>query len=144
MEADLSKVSGQEHETAHSQRVVNLGSVGLILLSVLLAGSGQLIFKAALNQIGQLQLSLEMFVKLATSPLLLLGLAVFGLSALLWLIALMKAELSFAYPFLSLTYVIVLVGGALLFHEQITLARIIGFIVIVTGLFVVARDDTPE
>lgn len=125
----------------------NLGSLGLILLSVVLAGSGQLIFKAALNEIGELTIGFDTLISLATSPLLILGLGVFGVSAVFWLIALMKAELSFAYPFLSLSYVIVLMGGVVLFDETITVLRVAGFALIVTGLFVVARserDDTKD
>lgn len=129
---------------ATRKATANLKSVGLILTSVVFAGSGQLIFKAALNDIGTLTLEFSALIDLATSPLLLLGLAVFGLSALLWLIALMRAELSFAYPFLSLSYVIVLLGGALLFSEQITLPRLLGFGLIITGLVIVARDERQE
>lgn len=124
-----------------SESSTNLQALTMILVSVLFAGSGQLLFKAALNEIGELQLSIDMFISMATSPLLLLGLAVFGISALLWLTALMKAELSFAYPFLSLSYVIVLVGGAVLFGEEITLTRILGFILIIIGLLVVANGE---
>jgi drug/metabolite transporter (DMT)-like permease len=121
-----------------------MAQIRLVLLSVLLAAVGQLTFKAALNEIGGLSLSLEMFVKLATSPLMLLGMAIFAGSALLWLIALMKTDLSFAYPFLSLSYVLVLLGGALLFKEAITPLRVLGFLVIVIGLFVVASSAEKE
>lgn len=122
----------------------NLSSLGLILLSVLLAGTGQLIFKAALNDIGELSISADMFISLITSPLLILGLFVFGISAVFWLIALMKAELSFAYPFLGLTHVIVLLGGSLLFDDKITWLRIVGFMFIIAGLFVIARGEQEQ
>ncbi len=118
----------------------NRGAVGLVLMSVLLAAAGQLTFKAGLNQIGGLTLSLEMITSILTSPLMLIGLAIFAASALLWLIALMRAELSFAYPFLSLSYVLVLVGGAVLFDEQISPLRLMGFALIIIGLFVVASS----
>lgn len=132
----------QEHPALNVN--MNLGSIGLILLSVLLAGSGQLIFKAALNDIGELSISVDMFISLITSPLLILGLLVFGASAVFWLIALMKAELSFAYPFLGLTHIIVLLGGAVLFDEKITWLRIVGFMFIITGLFVIARGEQEQ
>jgi len=54
----------------------------------------------------------------------------------------MRAELSFAYPFLSLTYIAVLIGGAILFHDQITLLRIVGFVVVMAGLLLIAFDNT--
>lgn len=119
----------------------NLQSIGLILISVAFGAVGQLLFKAALNSLGVLELSVDMFVRMATNPLLLLGLGIFGVSTLLWLLALSKADLSFAYPFLSLTYFAVLLGGAVLFNEQITVARVTGFAVVIVGLLVVARGE---
>lgn len=127
-------------QKANATMAANRGSVGLVLISVLLAAAGQLTFKAGLNQIGGLTLSLDMIVSLLMNPLMLLGLAIFAASALLWLIALMRAELSFAYPFLSLSYVLVLAGGAVLFDEQISPLRLLGFALIIVGLFVVASS----
>lgn len=115
----------------------------LILISVLLAGVGQLVFKAALNQIGELAISFQTLIDLATTPLMLLGLVIYGASALLWLLALMTVDLSFAYPFLSLTYVIVLGGGVLFFDEQLTVLRIVGASLVVAGLIIIARGSQP-
>jgi drug/metabolite transporter (DMT)-like permease len=122
----------------------NLQSIGLVLSSVACGAVGQLILKAAMNDLGPLQLSLETLLQMATSPLLLLGVAIFGVSTLLWLLALMKADLSFAYPFLSLTYIAVLVGGAVLFQEKVSLPRVLGFAVIVAGVWIVARSEQKK
>lgn len=119
----------------------NFRSIGLLLSSVVLGAVGQLLLKVAVNQMGRLELSVDMLLRLATNPVLLLALAIYGVSAGLWLLALMKADLSFAYPFLSLTYVIVLLGGAFLFSENVSALRLIGFSVILCGLFVIAQDE---
>ncbi|NWG16304.1 MAG: hypothetical protein HXY41_06680 [Chloroflexi bacterium] len=119
----------------------NLQALGLVLASVAFGAVGQLVLKAAMNSLGELQLSLETLLAMATSPLLLVGVAIFAISTLLWLLALIKADLSFAYPFLSLTYIAVLIGGAVLFHEQVTFDRVLGFAVIVTGVWIVARSE---
>jgi drug/metabolite transporter (DMT)-like permease len=119
----------------------NLQSLGLILASVAFGAVGQLTLKAGMNSMGKLELSVDALLRMATNPLLLLGIAIFGVSTLCWLLALTKADLSFAYPFLSLTYIAVLVGGAVLFHEQITLLRVIGFIAIIVGVLIVARSE---
>lgn len=148
MQSELTGRSVSETATtapaAPAQSRQNMRSIRLVLLSVLLAGAGQLIFKAAVSQLGQLEISVDLFIAFATSPALLLGLAVFGVSAFLWLVALMKADLSFAYPFLSLSYVVVLIGGSLLFAEKITTLRIIGFLVIISGIFIVARGESDS
>lgn len=119
----------------------NLQSIGLVLVSVVLAAAGQLTFKAALNDIGELELSVQMFVDLLTNPTMLLGLVIFGSSMLLWLLALMKADLSFVYPFLSLAYFLVPLGGVVLFGEELTITRVVGVVVIVVGLLVIARSE---
>lgn len=134
-------------ETTVRRQPANIQSIGMILLSVAFGAIGQLIFKAAMNSLvqgGPLELSVDTLLRMATSPLLLLGLGVFGVSTLLWLLSLSRADLSFAYPFLSLTYFAVLLGGALLFNEAITPARVIGFVVVITGLLIVARSGKTD
>lgn len=127
-----------------ASKSANIQSIGLILASVACGAVGQLILKAGMNSLGPLQLSLNTLVSMATNPLLLVGIAIFGVSTLLWLLALMKADLSFAYPFLSLTYIAVLVGGAVLFQENVTLPRVIGFAMIVAGVLIVARSEQKK
>lgn len=122
----------------------NLQSVGLVLASVACGAVGQLTLKAAMNSLGSLQFSVEALLRMATNPLLIMGVAIFAVSTLLWLFALAKADLSFAYPFLSLTYIAVLVGGAVLFREAVTPMRVIGFAVIVTGVWIVARSEKKK
>ena len=119
----------------------NVQAISILLTSVAFGAVGQLILKAGMNSLGKLQLSADTLLRMATSPLVLVGIAIFCLSTLLWLFALAKADLSFAYPFLSLTYLAVLIGGALLFHEEVTLPRVLGFIVIITGVWIVARSE---
>jgi drug/metabolite transporter (DMT)-like permease len=137
----LSTIPATPHIAESHVKSANLQSVGLVLLSVTLGAVGQLTIKAAVNEMGPLQLSAQMLLKMVSSPLLLIALGIYGVSAILWLLALMKADLSFAYPFLSLTYVAVLTGGAVLFHERVTLMRIVGFIVIVLGLVIITRGE---
>lgn len=128
-------------EKPMSQSAANIQAISMILVSVAFGAIGQLVFKAAMNSLGALELSFDALLSMATNPLLLVGLGIFGVSTLLWLFALSKADLSFAYPFLSLTYFAVLLGGAVLFNEQITAMRVVGFAVVVCGLLVVARAE---
>lgn len=126
----------------------NMQAVGMVLASVAFGAVGQLILKAGMNNLvqlyGKVQLSLDTFVHMATNPLLIVGIAIFGISTLLWLFALAKADLSFAYPFLSLTYLAVLFGGAVLFGDKVTLPRVLGFAIIITGVWIVARSEKKK
>ena len=81
----------------------------LILLDVLLNVTGQLALKHGMSKIGNFSVSLAtlppVFFKAATNLFVLFGLFCYGLGFLVWLIVLSKAEVSYAYPLISLGYV---------------------------------------
>ena len=66
----------------------------------------------------------------------------FGLSALVWLVVLSRASLSFAYPFAALTYVLILLFDTLALDEQVPALRWGGVAFIALGIFLVSR--TPH
>lgn len=119
-------------------------SLLLILIAVLCASCGQLFLKKGMLQKGTIDLSLRemalFFVKVFSSPFVLIGLIAYGIGALLWLVILSETELSYAYPIVSLSYIIVIFGSIILFHEDVSLLRWIGVILICIGVCVVARS----
>ena len=78
----------------------------LILLDVFLNVTGQLSLKYGMSKIGNFSLSLStlppVFLKAATNLHVLFGLLCYGLGFMVWLIVLSKAEVSYAYPLISL------------------------------------------
>jgi drug/metabolite transporter (DMT)-like permease len=70
------------------------------------------------------------------------GLALFGLSALVWLVVLSRASLSFAYPFAALTYVLILLFDHFALDEQVPALRWGGVAFIAVGIFLISR--TPH
>jgi undecaprenyl phosphate-alpha-L-ara4N flippase subunit ArnE len=76
-------------------------------------------------------------LRAATSPWLLLGLAVFGVSAVAWLAALSRVPLSVAYPFNALGYVVILTVSVLILHERATVLTWVGSLMVVSGLLIV-------
>lgn len=121
--------------------------IALILSSVTLAAVAQLTLKTGVNRVtpaggAGLQLSGSSLRSLLTSPIVWGGLVLFGLSAVVWLFALSRATLSFAYPFASLSYVLILIFGRLVLHEQVTPLRLAGVALIVAGIVLVAQ--TPH
>jgi multidrug transporter EmrE-like cation transporter len=64
----------------------------------------------------------------------------YGLSILIWIIVLSKVEVSYAYAFSSLGYVLITIAGALLLHEQVSALRVAGIIIVCCGIILVARS----
>ena len=58
------------------------------------------------------------------------------IASLCWMAAMTKFELSYAYPFTSLSFILVLILSGLFFHEPITIYKIIGSVLIVSGIIV--------
>lgn len=109
-------------------------ALGGVLLSVALNAAGQILFKAA--RVAEPDASL---ISLFLKPETWVGLVLYGLSAVSWLWVLSRAQLSFAYPILSLTYPIVVGLSAVVFGEAVSAVRWAGVGVIVVGVSLLAR-----
>ena len=105
-----------------------------ILLVVGLNAVGQILFKAARNAHPDASI-LPLFLQFETWA----AFVIYGLSAICWLWVLSRAQLSFAYPMLSLTFPIVVALSAVLFSESILPMRWAGVGVIVFGISLLAR-----
>ena len=116
----------------------------MILVTVTLSAVAQLALKfgvmsAPVKSAGG-QGGLQFLLAVAASPGVWAGLAVYGASVGLWLWVLSKTDLSAAYPFVGVSFLITMAFGALLLHEQVTPARIAGTLLIAVGCVLVARS----
>lgn len=75
-----------------------------------------------------------------TSPLLLAGLVLYGVGALAWIAVLSRLNLSTAYPFLALNFVLIALVSRFFLGEEIPILRWIGIGCIVVGILFVARS----
>jgi multidrug transporter EmrE-like cation transporter len=114
-------------------------SFALLLFSVISAATGQVMLKhgmqVATARVGHDGGSLAL--RAATSPWVLLGLVVFGVSAIAWLATLSRLPLSVAYPFNALGYVVILTVSVLILHERANLMTWLGSLMVVSGLLIV-------
>lgn len=78
-------------------------------------------------------------LRLMVDPFVFSGLVLGFIAAVFWMAAMTKFELSFAYPFVSLSYVLVLIFSAVLFKESITTYKIAGVVLILFGIFISSR-----
>ncbi len=120
-------------------------SLAMILFSIILVVGGQFCLKLGMNEVGKFTSmstsSVGRFaVGVVSNPMVILGLFLYGLSALVWLVVLSRVELSFAYPMLGLSYVLVLIISAIVLREDVNLIRWLGAATIVIGVVMISRS----
>lgn len=117
-----------------------MNTILIILIGILFASSGQILWKIGMTDVGPISsLSAGSFIAMVLSPWVIGGTLCYGLSTVFWLIALSRADLSFVYPFIALTFVIIFIASHILFHENISALRLVGAIIIISGIIVLVR-----
>tara|TARA_S200000501_G_C20426301_1_gene570257 strand:+ start:89 stop:457 length:369 start_codon:yes stop_codon:yes gene_type:complete len=115
-----------------------------IIITVLLNALSQILLKKGMNNIGTIEISFKSFLKsidiIFLNPFIIIGLIFMVTSMFTHLISLSKFELSFAFPFISLSYVIVFIAGYFLFSENINLTRLIAMLLIILGTVFLAKS----
>ena len=111
-----------------------------IALTIALTVYGQLVIKWQVDRFQSANLvdasGLTFYSHLLLNPWVISGLlAAFGAS-MTWMAALSRLDLSKAYPFMALNFVVVTFVAAPLFGEVITPPRLIGLALIVLGLVI--------
>lgn len=119
--------------------------LGLVVVSVCFAVAGQVTLKAAMDRfgpIGEAQLStpLHTIARAAQQPLLWAGLALFGISAVFWLVVLSRVPLSIAYPLVGMSYILVVLIARIVLHERVPALRWVGVVVVAVGIAVIGAS----
>ena len=120
-----------------------MGNYLMLFTSVGLAAAGQLLMKHGMRMIGFFPAK-EIFTRIFSiifNPFVFIGLSMFCLSALIWLIILSRMELSYVYPLVSVAYIIVAIGSIFLFGEKVSMIRWIGILTICLGVFFISRSQ---
>ena len=118
---------------------MTITSAALLVFAVVTAATGQVMLKHGM-QIATARAAHSggsLALRAATSPWVLLGLVVFGVSAVAWLAALSRVPLSVAYPFNALGYLVILTASILILHERANLMTWAGSLLVVSGLVIV-------
>lgn len=113
---------------------------GTILFTVY----GQLILKYRMSFYDQMPIVLSekiiYILKLFLDPLILSGLIAAFAASLFWLATLStQIELSRAYPFTIISFVLVVLFSAILFKENINIYIVIGILLIITGIYLISK-----
>jgi drug/metabolite transporter (DMT)-like permease len=115
-----------------------------ILFTVLTNAAAQIMLKQGMMSLGPLTFSADTIIsrvfQIIFNPWVFFGLATFVISMASHLFVLSKVDLSFAYPFLSLAYVIVAVIAWLVFKEELGFYKVAGIALICAGTILIAQS----
>lgn len=114
-----------------------------ILMTILFTVYGQLVLKARVVVAGPLPAppadKLAFLLALFLDPWVLSGFFSAFLAAICWMAAMTRFELSYAYPFMSLSFVLVLIFSSIFFDESLSPAKLIGTTLVIFGLIILTR-----
>jgi len=117
----------------------------LICASVLLSSIAQIVLKGGMSSpgvsvAGVQGFGLPMLQAIATSPKVILGLGIYFASAAVWLLVLARVDVSLAYPFVGLGFVVTMLLAWAVHGEVLSTGRIAGTLMICAGVVVLARS----
>ena len=116
-----------------------------VLFTVIFTVYGQLVIKWQVVKAGAMPATigskLIYILHLLLSPWVISGFAAAFIAALFWIAAMTKLELSYAYPFMSLSFVLVFFLSLLFFHETFTVIKLLGLLLIISGVIVLGQNS---
>lgn len=111
-----------------------------IFLTILFTVYGQIVIKWQVTLAGSFPQAhiekLQYIIKLLLNPWVISGLVCAFLASITWMAAMTKFDLSYAYPFMSLAFVLVMFLSAIFFKEPVTIPKSIGLGLIILGIII--------
>jgi len=118
--------------------------IPLILFTVLTNFLSQIMLKKGMMSLPKFDLNaggiLSSVFTIIFNPWVFLGLVMMVISMGSHLIVLSRVEISFAYPFLGLSFVLITLWGYFALGEDVTIYRVAGVLLICSGVALVARS----
>ena len=118
----------------------------LLAGTVILSVCGQLLLKWQVTRVGGITPGdprglVFLIGRLLFNPWIIAGLGAAFLASLLWMLALTKLDLSEAYPYTALSFVLILLISYFLFGEPLTMGKVMGTGLVIAGIFVLAMTS---
>lgn len=116
----------------------------LLLIAITLTVSGEVLLKLGMNvvrgEVGAFAPTPPVLLRTFMEWRVVLGFALIFSGALFWLGVISRADFSFAYPLLAMSYVVALLPARLILGEQLTPNRILGALIVVAGALVIGWE----
>ncbi len=114
---------------------------GLIIFNAIITATAQIVLKLGVNKVGVLDPDklVQFFLKAAVNPFILGGTVLYGFSLGLWLVILSKANVSYAYPIMGMSYVFSILLAMIVLQEKVNGWQWLGAGVIILGIYFVTK-----
>ncbi len=123
--------------------------IALIVLTDLLESTYEFFFKKGMLLVGEFDFSHlctigDFLLRTLSNGWIWVGLIIILIETLTWFIVLSKIDLSLAFPIGSLSYLFVILASAFMLHEEVSLNRWIGTLIIIIGISLVAKSSESK
>ncbi|MGI6776624.1 MAG: SMR family transporter [Acetivibrionales bacterium] len=114
----------------------------MVILSILTSALGQVTLKWGTLSVDKSPSDsiFRTMLKYFTNIHIICGIALYGLSMTIWILAISKIQLSVAYPMVAFGYIIVTALSYFMFHEPLSKMKVAGLATIVLGVIMIARS----
>jgi drug/metabolite transporter (DMT)-like permease len=129
----------------HYDIMNNFTVVALAAVCATLTTAGQIVLKTGVSDPGLANLLSSagpgpFLIRALLSPLVIAGLILYVASSGLWLLILARADVSFAFPLVSMGFVLTVGYAHFVLNEQVSVTRLAGVALIMVGVALISRS----
>jgi drug/metabolite transporter (DMT)-like permease len=125
---------------------MNLQAITMLLTSVLASSAGQFFLKLGAQKIGKIDPSNfgTTLLQMAQAWPITMGLACYACGVVAYILLLSQVSLSIASPAMTLSYVVGIMMGVLVFKETLSLNQYLAIGMILAGVILLTQGKAPQ
>lgn len=112
----------------------------VIISSIFCSAMAQIMLKLGMGRVQLDSVTVASLLKLFFNPFIMAGMALYVTAMLIWLYVLKSVNVSYAYPFTALGFVLVIAIGYFGLKEAVTPMQLVGIALVISGIFLIARS----
>ena len=116
----------------------------ILAINIISTVTAQLLLKLGMRSAGgfaleSIQRDPLVLIRILFNPFVFVGLVLYVVNVFLWFDIISKTDLSYVYPFLSMSYAAVVLASWLILGENLTWQRVVGVGIITVGVWIVSQ-----
>ncbi len=114
-----------------------------IIMTIVFTVYSQLILRWQVSEAGSAPADnlekINYIFKLLLRPWVITGIVSTFMAGISWMLTMTKYEISYAYPFVSLNYIFILLFGIIMFNESMSFYKLVGSVLVVIGIVIIGK-----